>query len=36
MLGGIMLVNLKFIKIFLILFEGLEFYVYICSRKTNG
>lgn len=33
MLGKIMLVNLKFIKIFLILFGGLKFYAYICDRK---
>ena len=33
MLGEIMLVNLKFIKIFLILFGGLKFYAYICNRK---
>ena len=33
MLGEIILVNLKFIKIFLILFGGLKFYAYICNRK---
>ena len=33
MLGKIMLVNLKFIKNFLVLFGGLKFYAYICDRK---
>ena len=33
MLDKIMLVNLKFIKNFLILFGGLKFYAYICDRN---
>ena len=35
MLGEIILVNLKFIKNFLILFGGLKFYAYLCIRNKR-
>ena len=35
MLDEFMLVNLKFVKFFLILFGGLKFYAYLCIRNKR-